>query len=196
MIARRGWALLLAVLAGCAATDRVILLPDDVSGKVGKINVVGRNGGEVLLDSAYGQAVADDGTVRGGTLDADTVRKQFARELAGLPPRPASFVLYFLNDSNELTPESKTLLPAILQEVARRPAPEVVVTGHTDRVGTVEHNDRLSLERARAVRDQLVAVGLDPAHIEVTGRGEREPLVPTEDEVAEPRNRRVEISVR
>jgi OOP family OmpA-OmpF porin len=38
--------------------------------------------------------------------------------------------------------------------------------------------------------------GIAPARIRVEGRGEREPLIPTEDEVAEPRNRRAEISVR
>jgi outer membrane protein OmpA-like peptidoglycan-associated protein len=46
------------------------------------------------------------------------------------------------------------------------------------------------------VRDELVKVGIAADRIRVEGRGEREPLVPTPDEVAEPRNRRVEISVR
>ncbi len=196
MIARLVCAIALLGLAGCATTDRVILLPDDVSGKVGKINVVGRDGGEVLLDSAYGEARAKRGEVSADSLNSEDVRQRFAKELAGLPERPTSFLLYFQYDSNELTPESLALLPSILEEVKRRPAPEVVVIGHTDRVGTVEHNDKLSLERAKAARDLLVAAGLDGAHIEVAGRGEREPLVPTDDEVAEPRNRRVEISVR
>ena len=53
----------------------------------------------------------------------------------------------------------------------------------------------LSLRRARKIRDDMVKLGV-PAQIQVAGRGEREPLVATEDEVAEPRNRRVEISVR
>ncbi len=191
-----GCALVCLTLAACATTDRIVLLPDDISGKVGKINVVGGDGSAVLLDSAYGEARAGGGKVRSGTPDSEAVRKEFAKELAGLPARPKSFLLYCLNDSNELTPESRALLPAILEEVAARPAPEVVVTGHTDRVGSVEHNDKLSLERAQAVRDQLIALGLDRARVLVAGRGEREPLVPTEDEVPEPRNRRVEITVR
>lgn len=196
MSARLGCAVLLLGLAGCAATDRVVLLPDDTTGKVGKINVIGRDGGEVLLDSAYGEARAGGGKVHGGAADSEAVRQEFGKELAGLPPRPKSFQLYFLNDSDQLTPESRALLPAILEEVAKRPAPEVVVIGHTDRVGAVEYNDKLSLARARAVRDQLVAIGFDKTHIQVAGRGEREPLVPTEDEVPEPKNRRVEINVR
>ena len=83
-----------------------------------------------------------------------------------------------------------------MAEVARRPAVEVVVIGHTDRVGTVQYNDALSLQRAGKLRDELVRLGIPLDRIQVAGRGEREPLVPTEDQVPEPRNRRVEITVR
>lgn len=88
------------------------------------------------------------------------------------------------------------MLTRILDEIARRPAPEIVVIGHTDRVGAVPFNDALSLRRAERVRDELVNVGIAADRVRVAGRGEREPLVPTADEVAEARNRRVEINVR
>lgn len=68
--------------------------------------------------------------------------------------------------------------------------------GHTDRVGSVQFNDALSLRRAQKIRDDLVQLGVAAEQIQVAGRREREPLVATEDEIAEPRNRRVEISVR
>jgi len=70
------------------------------------------------------------------------------------------------------------------------------VIGHTDRVGAVEFNDALSRKRAETVASRLVAAGVPAERIAVAGRGEREPLIPTNDEVAEPRNRRVEIKVR
>ena len=57
-------------------------------------------------------------------------------------------------------------------------------------------DDGLSLRRAERVRNDLIGRGIPGDKIQVAGRGEREPLVPTEDEVAEPRNRRVEITVR
>ncbi|MGH8751809.1 MAG: OmpA family protein, partial [Burkholderiales bacterium] len=88
------------------------------------------------------------------------------------------------------------IVPEVFAEIARRPAPEVVVIGHTDAVGTLEYNDTLSLQRAKKVRDDLVKLGIPTEHIRVAGRGKRELLVPTRDEVSEPRNRRVEISVR
>jgi hypothetical protein len=193
---RLGCIALAATLAGCATTDRVVLLPDDNTGKVGKINVVGNDGGEVLIDGAYEEARAGGGKVRSQDLDSDTVRQEFGQELAALPARPVFFTLYCLHDSDQLTPESQAMLPSVLAETGKRPAPEVVVIGHTDNTGSDEHNDKLSLARAEAVRDQLVSVGFDQAHIVVAGRGSRAPLVPEQPGVPEPRNRRVEIEVR
>jgi outer membrane protein OmpA-like peptidoglycan-associated protein len=46
------------------------------------------------------------------------------------------------------------------------------------------------------VRDRLVTAGADAGRVASAGRGEREPLVPTDDGVAEPRNHRVEITLR
>jgi outer membrane protein OmpA-like peptidoglycan-associated protein len=107
-----------------------------------------------------------------------------------------SFLLYFLEARDELTPESRQVMQQVFAEIARRPAPEIVVIGHTDRVGAVPYNDALSLRRAAKVRDDLVKLGIPADRIQIAGRGEREPLVTTEDEVPEPRNRRVELSVR
>ena len=77
-----------------------------------------------------------------------------------------------------------------------RPAPEITVIGHTDRVGSDEDNDALSRARAETVRKLIEQTGVEATSLEATGRGEREPLVQTADKVAEPRNRRVEISIR
>lgn len=73
---------------------------------------------------------------------------------------------------------------------------EIVVTGHTDTVGATTRNDELSLSRALQVRQLFLARDFPPNRIEAVGRSEREPAVPTADEVAEPRNRRVTIQVR
>jgi len=78
----------------------------------------------------------------------------------------------------------------------RRPAPDIQVIGHTDTVGNLAFNDKLSLARAERVRDILVGLGIPGDRIQSSGRGKRELLVTTDENVAEPRNRRVEISVR
>ncbi|HVQ78142.1 MAG TPA: OmpA family protein [Candidatus Binatia bacterium] len=126
----------------------------------------------------------------------EEVRRVFAEALAAQPPRPMSFVLYFVEGGDELTPESGQVLQQVFAEIGRRADFEITVIGHTDRVGSVPFNDALSLRRAERVRAELTRLGVASGRIEVAGRGEREPLVPTEDEVAEPRNRRVEIIVR
>ena len=68
--------------------------------------------------------------------------------------------------------------------------------GHTDTLGTQEHNQQLSMSRAEMIRDRLVHDGLSPKSISVAGRGKLDLAVKTADQVAEPRNRRVEITVR
>jgi outer membrane protein OmpA-like peptidoglycan-associated protein len=70
------------------------------------------------------------------------------------------------------------------------------VTGHTDTTGNARTNVELGLRRANVVRSMLVRTGLSTLMIDVRSHGEAELLVPTGDNVSEPRNRRVEITVR
>jgi outer membrane protein OmpA-like peptidoglycan-associated protein len=183
------------LLAACATPDHIVLLPDD-QGKVGKLNV-GNEGGDTLLDSAYATADARGKSKpdRGSTTPGQ-VRQEYGPLLDSLPPAPVSYLLYFLSDTDDLTPQSLAMAPAILAEISRRPAAEVVVIGHTDTQGSDDYNDKLSLERARKVKQKLVSLGFDGKHILVAGRGKRELLVQTADDVAEARNRRAEILVR
>ena len=79
---------------------------------------------------------------------------------------------------------------------ALRAGADIVVTGHTDPVGPGPQNDQLSRRRAEELRQLLIQRGFPGQRIEAAGRGERDLAVPTADEVAEPRNRRVTIEVR
>jgi outer membrane protein OmpA-like peptidoglycan-associated protein len=184
-------------LVACASTpDRVVLLPGE-DGKVGKIHVLTREGGqETLLENAYASAATGNGRLKAEVSAPISVREDFEGALKALPQKPTQHQLYFEGDSTTLDAESRTRLPLVLAEIARYPAPEVSVIGHTDRMGSVEYNDTLGLSRAIVVREALVAIGIDPVRISVSSRGEREPRIATADEVAEPRNRRVEVSVR
>jgi outer membrane protein OmpA-like peptidoglycan-associated protein len=191
-------ALAVLLLVGCAKPmrdDLYVLMPDQ-DGKTGALSVES-GGQQAVLDQPYASArVTEPGRVAAGPITEQEARRAFGAALDAQPARPTSFILYFLEARDELTPDSRQLLGRIVDEIARRPAPEIVVIGHTDRVGAVPYNDTLSLRRAERVRDELVKVGIAAERIRVAGRGEREPLVPTPDEVAEPRNRRVEITVR
>jgi len=81
-------------------------------------------------------------------------------------------------------------------EATDQSLPDIVVTGHTDTVGSAEANDKLSMQRAERVKGFLTGIGIPADRIQVAGRGERELLVPTADNIDEPRNRRTEINVR
>ncbi len=191
-------ALALLLLVGCARparNDLYVLLPGQ-DGKTGALSVES-GGQQAVLDQPYAAArVKEPGRVEPGAVTEQEARQAFGAALDAQPGRPTSFLLYFLEGRDELTPDSKQLIGSILSEIAKRPAPEIVVIGHTDRVGAPAYNDALSLRRAERVREELVKAGIAADRISVAGRGSREPLVPTADQVAEPRNRRVEINVR
>ena len=189
------------IAAGCACapgvTPALFVVVPAADGHIGKI-VVQANGGESrTIDTAYGaQRVRADGTVEASTLSAAEVSATFGTTMAALPGRPTSYTLYFLEGKDELTPDSKVELDKVFSELSRRPLPDIVVIGHTDTVGGLEYNDRLSRARADRLREMLVDLGIPPDRITAAGRGKRELLVPTEDNVSEARNRRVEINVR
>jgi outer membrane protein OmpA-like peptidoglycan-associated protein len=72
---------------------------------------------------------------------------------------------------------------------------DVSVIGHTDTIGTRDYNYQLSLRRARKVADLLASHGVDRNMLDIESHGEDNLLVKTGDQVREPRNRRVEITV-
>jgi outer membrane protein OmpA-like peptidoglycan-associated protein len=183
------------VTAPPSRPELVVVVPGP-DGRAGSVAVT-HGADTVLLDSAYAAArVPEPGRVVVGRVTEDEVRAVFGAALEARPPRPVSFTLFFVFGTDELTGESRQLFAQISAEIARRPAAEVIVVGHTDRVGAAERNDALSRQRAERVGRELQGAGVAGDRIQVAGRGEREPLVVTEDEVAEERNRRVEITVR
>jgi len=183
-------------LAACSTTKTLVVLLPEESGTNSAVTV-GEGSRAVVLNTPLTAATVDArGTIDKATVTQEEVQRTFGEALAAQPPKPLSFTLYFDIASTEVTPDSLPILEALFAEVAKREAVEVQVTGHTDRVGTDATNDRLSLERAQAVRDVLIQRGLKTNFIRAVGRGEREPLIPTPDEQPEPRNRRVEVIVR
>jgi OOP family OmpA-OmpF porin len=190
-----GLLLTIWLLAACAPASRVILLPQ-ADGRPSAVEVKSSAGVQVLSRPYQVASVSSSGQLQLGETTATEVQSQYP-QLLSLQVAPAQrFTLYFAEGGARLTPESESQLGEVIARAAARPGGEILVTGHTDRVGSAEANDALSLQRARAIRDLLVARGFQPELIEAIGRGEREPLVPTADEVTEPSNRRAEIVVR
>ena len=187
-------ALLAVVLAACATQEQVILLPEEGGGAPSL--AVSQHGHDVLLDHPYAAAeltLADPWRYEATPAE---IQGTFGAALAVQPSRATHFTLYFVEGSDELTPDSQQTLEAMFADLAKRPVPDIVVIGHTDAVGSDDYNDQLARKRAQAVRAMLSARGIPEQDIVAVGRGKRELLIPTPDGVAEPRNRRVEIVVR
>jgi peptidoglycan-associated lipoprotein len=87
-------------------------------------------------------------------------------------------------------------VPEILAAVKALAVPEVMIIGHTDTMGGQRSNVALAMKRAMSVRTILMQAGLSAATVDVTSHGEADLLVKTRDNTPEPRNRRVEITVR
>lgn len=191
-----GFVSLLYLSLTAQPTSTVVLLPD-ADGKAGVVELR-TAGAQQTLATPYATAdITHRGTFIARVEDQQAAQQKYASTLAARPAMPVSFTLVFESGSAvELAPEFKAVLDQLLAAVARYPAPEVVVIGHTDRVGSVADNDQLSVRRAEAVRDKLVQAGIAASMIAIAGRGEREPAVPTADGVARAENRRVEINVR
>lgn len=197
-----------ASLLGCAAPAPapvakpktvVVLLPQsDAQGKPIATAVEVKSGSEaVTLAQPFALTESTpDGKWRQRLSTVNEVQARYGELLRVQPPSPERFVLNFVTGKSQLTPESEKLLPELIRQAQARAGGEIVVTGHTDRVGKAEANDALSLQRANAISEMLKAQGFSGALISTIGRGEREPLVPTDDEVAEPRNRRAEVVIR
>lgn len=185
----------IACLSQPVAREHVVLLPG-ADGRAGAVMVKTARG-EQLINQPYAAITVDQ---QGGMLatqdDPQQVSERFSANLAAQPQRPLSYLVYFESGKDVLAAESLAVLEQLKITVKTRQVPEIVAIGHTDRVGNLKENDALSLKRAEKVREILLHAGLRAGNIEIAGRGEREPLVFTADEVEEARNRRVEISVR
>lgn len=196
---RAALAIPLWLLAACAGPpDNLFVLLSNDDGSVGEIEIIAADGSRTLQASreATGADRKGETFVEPFEITQQELQAAFRQAFAAQPRAPRVFLLYFLPDSTELMPDSATALPEIVRAIAGREAPDISIVGHTDRSGAADYNLLLSNRRALAVRDELSRDGMVLDRIEVTSHGETNPLVATEDGVREPRNRRVEVTVR
>ncbi len=98
-------------------------------------------------------------------------------------------------DKARLTRDADETVSEIAGIVKSQPGRNIVVEGHTDAVGTVAYNQRLSRDRARSVADGLTQEGVDRRKITTRGLGESQPIASNKTESGRQRNRRVEVII-
>lgn len=182
-------------LGACATPERVVLLPE-ADGQQSAVVVRANKGGDLVLDRPYAVASVKSGQITPEVTDEKAVSTRYKAVIEALPMRARSYTLNFEFGKVALTSESRSLLDRILQEMGQLPAPEMIIVGHTDDVGSDAVNDKLSLERANSVLSLIKAKGIVPRDVTTVGRGKRDPLYPAKSGMQEPRNRRVEIRIK
>ena len=111
---------------------------------------------------------------------------------------PRTFVFDHLNfqtASTELTPDSVQSVSDLTAILKAYPNAHVTLTGHTDNTGDVDANQRLSVDRANAVKAMLVSGGVPSDRISTAGYGQSRPIAGNDTDEGRTRNRRIELTV-
>lgn len=190
--------LFLLAMGACAGPKATIVLLPQEDGSSGAVEISNAAGTQVA--DSPNQAIrvtGKDVTPNPPTIISETeISKEWGSVLRVSPLNPKTFYMYFQFGTDKLTLESQEQFPRIFQELKRYPAAELSIVGHTDRAGAAALNAALSLKRAQTTLRLLMEAGLEHSRTEVESHGENNPLIPTADGVAEPRNRRVEVTIR
>ena len=115
-------------------------------------------------------------------------------------PPAASKVTYaadafFDFDKYVLKPEGKAKLDDLVGKVKGVNLEVIIAVGHTDSIGTVEYNQKLSVRRAEAVKAYLVSKGIEKNRVYTEGKGEKQPVADNRTAEGRAKNRRVEVEV-
>lgn len=189
---------IIVLFSGCGNSRNIFVLLPDHDGSVGSIELSNDKGAVSLDKAGTGIRVSSKSSqpVASPVMGEDEINETFKEALAAEPLAPISFLLYFDSGGTMLTQASKELVPKIIDEIKQRQSTDISVIGHADRYGSKENNFALSTRRAESIQSFLVAEGVEAGFIQVSSHGEGNPLVPTADNIQEPKNRRVEVVVR
>lgn len=197
---------LIALLGGCASkgTGSYVVLLRDPDGNLGQVAVRSQVGEQVLTQVFRGTALG--GSKEPFFVMQDQLKRDFGAAMGALPPVAQQLPANPRFDTGSTTPtaasvaELVNLAQSIAKLTAAGKALDITVIGHTDTEGDDEKNYQLGLARARATANilsqELQRLGVSNIPIVAESHGEKNLAVKTPDNVAEPRNRRVEITIR
>ena len=108
---------------------------------------------------------------------------------------PKNFIVYFGFDKTNLTDVARATIDEVVAAVNAMGTTALSLVGHTDTVASGAYNQALSEARARRVSDALSTRGVPAGAMTLAGRSENDLAIATGDNVREPLNRRVEITL-
>ncbi len=115
-------------------------------------------------------------------------------EMKGMAPAE-EFIVFFAFDRANLDNAAMAVIDRVADAASKAPKSRVSIVAHTDRAGSAQYNLGLSKRRADSVTNALTGKGIEANRIAASWVGETRPRVPTGDGVANPQNRRAEISI-
>jgi outer membrane protein OmpA-like peptidoglycan-associated protein len=154
---------LAVLLSGCCPRRTTVVLVPDPEGHVGTVAVRTQGGERLISESGQGVIVKNDKDAPppATTFNEQKIRDMFGKALDIEPPVPEKFVLHFKIDSTELLPDSKILIPKIIDSIRQRTSLDISVNGHSDRAGKDAYNLDLSLRRARYIEGLIIKAGIE-----------------------------------
>ena len=120
----------------------------------------------------------------------------FYRGVKMMPREIKSFLLhniYFATGKTRILETSEPALRELYEYLITRPNQRIRIVGHTDNIGSDRSNQILSEGRCEEVKRAMIERGIAPERIEISGRGERDPIMPNDSDEHRQMNRRVEI---
>jgi len=189
--------MLIASLVSTPDPTTTVVLVDN--GKRHNAIVVQTKAGSVVVDKAGNYVDLLSSTQKPSEIKSMTqaqIDEKFKSVIVNAPLKPVTILLYFENNSNNLTNASLDKLPQIFKEIKARVPADVNIIGHTDTKGSDKINNKLSLKRAIKIKKWLTKKNINLKDLSVNGYGESDLLVNTADNVSEAKNRRVEIFIK
>jgi len=101
--------------------------------------------------------------------------------------------VFFDTGKSTLKPESSKELNELVEYMLMKKSLKIEIAGHTDNVGNKEANQKLSEDRANAVRAYLVKKGVDAARVIAKGYGDTQPVAENTTDAGKQKNRRTEV---
>lgn len=193
------WTLISIALltTGCAYNKVTVCLLHE-EGKSSSIEVYNKNGSQIIDKENYLTTVSSSGESPKPPkqVSQEYINALYSSALKSLPSAPDKFILYFEKDSSDIMSESKNKLPLILESIKKRKSVNISIIGHIDTAGTLKDSYELSLSQAKTISEYLLKNGVNNNSLHIEYHGKENPLIPTGNNIDEPRNRRIEVIIR
>jgi len=164
--------------------------------------LIGGKAGNTAIGTLAGAAIGGAaGVLIGKKMDKQAAEisktvegAEVTQSAEGIVVKFDSGILFDFNKS-DLKTSAKDNIANLVATLNKEQGTEILVIGHTDNVGTLAANDKVSLDRANSVRAFAVSKGLSSSRIKTEGRNFSEPIASNDTEAGRAQNRRVEIVI-